>query len=86
MSLIEKDYAYPAGGLDVYFDVAKDEDYGKLCNRDPEQLEAGARIEVSDRKRQPGRLRLVEELSRANPSGAAPGATAGPAGTSNARP
>src|SRR5216684_9225664 len=37
--LIDKGYAYPAGG-DVYFDVTKDEDYGKLGNRDPEQLEA----------------------------------------------
>src|SRR4051794_14939341 len=37
--LIEKGYAYPAGG-DVYFDISKDDDYGKLCNRDPEQLEA----------------------------------------------
>src|SRR4051794_20597185 len=51
--LIETGFAYPAGG-DVYFDVAKDADYGKLCNRDPEQLEAGSRIEVSDRKRNPG--------------------------------
>src|SRR4051812_20838954 len=51
--LIEKGHAYAAGG-DVYFDVSKDEDYGKLCNRDPEQLQAGARIEVSDKKRNPG--------------------------------
>ena len=51
--LIDKGYAYAAGG-DVYFDVTKDADYGKLCNRDPEQLEAGSRIEVSDRKRNPG--------------------------------
>jgi len=51
--LIEKGYAYPAGG-DVYFDISKDEDYGKLCNRDPEQLEAGARVEVSEKKRNPG--------------------------------
>src|SRR5579872_4033484 len=55
--LIEKGFAYPAGG-DVYFDVSKDDDYGKLCNRDPEQLEAGARIEVSDRKRNPGDFAL----------------------------
>jgi cysteinyl-tRNA synthetase len=51
--LIDKGYAYAAGG-DVYFDVTKDPDYGKLCNRDPEQMEAGARVEVSDKKRNPG--------------------------------
>jgi cysteinyl-tRNA synthetase len=55
--LIEKGAAYPAGG-DVYFDITKDADYGKLCNRDPEQLESGARVEVSDRKRNPGDFAL----------------------------
>lgn len=55
--LIAKGYAYAAGG-DVYFDVSKDADYGKLCNRDPEQLEAGARIEVSGKKRNPGDFAL----------------------------
>jgi cysteinyl-tRNA synthetase len=55
--LIAKGYAYPASG-DVYFDVTRDPDYGKLCNRDPEQLEAGARIEVSERKRSPGDFAL----------------------------
>jgi cysteinyl-tRNA synthetase len=55
--LIDKGFAYPASG-DVYFDVAKDTDYGKLCHRDPEQLEAGARIEVSDKKRNPGDFAL----------------------------
>jgi cysteinyl-tRNA synthetase len=55
--LIAKGFAYPANG-DVYFDITQDTDYGKLCNRDPEQLEAGTRIEVSDRKRNPGDFAL----------------------------
>src|SRR6516162_3047143 len=55
--LIEQGYAYAAAG-DVYFDITRDPDYGKLCNRDPEQLEAGARIEVSERKRNPGDFAL----------------------------
>lgn len=55
--LIDKGFAYPAGG-DVYFDVTKDADYGKLCHRNPEQMEAGARIEVSDKKRNPGDFAL----------------------------
>lgn len=55
--LISKGYAYPAEG-DVYFDISKDKDYGKLCNRDPEQLEAGARLEVSNKKRNPGDFAL----------------------------
>lgn len=66
-SLIDKGFAYAAGG-DVYFDVAKDEDYGKLCNRDPEQLEAGARIEVSDRKRNPGDFALWKGAKPGEPS------------------
>src|SRR6516165_8701698 len=55
--LIDKGYAYAAAG-DVYFDITRDHDYGKLCNRDPEQLEAGSRIEVSEKKRNPGDFAL----------------------------
>jgi len=65
--LIDKGFAYPAGG-DVYFDVAKDSDYGKLCNRDPEQLEAGSRIEVSDRKRNPGDFALWKGAKPGEPA------------------
>jgi cysteinyl-tRNA synthetase len=64
--LIDKGFAYPAGG-DVYFDVTRDDDYGKLCNRDPEQLEAGARIEVSDRKRSPGDFALWKSAKPGEP-------------------
>jgi cysteinyl-tRNA synthetase len=69
--LIDKGYAYPAGG-DVYFDVTSDEDYGKLCNRDPEQMEAGARVEVSDRKRNPGDFALWKGAKPGEPSWESP--------------
>lgn len=64
--LIDQGNAYPADG-DVYFDISRDEDYGKLCNRDPEQLEAGARIEVSDRKRNPGDFALWKSAKPGEP-------------------
>lgn len=75
--LEEKGYAYQADG-DVYFDVAKDRDYGKLCNRDPEQMAAGARLEVNAKKRNPGDFALwkgakpdePKEVQFASPFGA----------------
>ncbi|MCI0462434.1 MAG: cysteine--tRNA ligase [Gemmataceae bacterium] len=70
-ALIEKGHAYPAGG-DVYFDVTRDPDYGKLCNRDPEQLEAGARIEVSEKKRNPGDFALWKGAKPGEPSWESP--------------
>jgi cysteinyl-tRNA synthetase len=69
--LIDKGFAYPAGG-DVYFDVSRDDDYGKLCNRDPEQLEAGARIEVSELKRNPGDFALWKAAKPGEPQWPSP--------------
>lgn len=69
--LIDKGFAYPSKG-DVYFEVGKDSDYGKLCNRDPEQLEAGTRIEVSDRKRNPGDFALWKGAKPGEPSWESP--------------
>jgi cysteinyl-tRNA synthetase len=65
--LITNGHAYASGG-DVYFDVTRDPDYGKLCNRDPEQLEAGARIEVSDKKRNPGDFTLWKGAKPGEPA------------------
>jgi cysteinyl-tRNA synthetase len=70
-TLIDKGYAYPSAG-DVYFDVTKDDDYGKLCNRDPEQLEAGSRIEVSEKKRNPGDFALWKGSKPGEPSWESP--------------
>ena len=82
--LIEKGHAYPAAG-DVYFDISTDPDYGKLCNRDPEQLEAGARIEVSEKKRNPGDFALWKGAKPGEPAWDSPWGRAAPDGTLNAR-
>jgi cysteinyl-tRNA synthetase len=50
--LVEKGFAYPAGG-DVYFRVQKDPHYGKLSGRRVEDMKAGARIEVGELKEDP---------------------------------
>lgn len=50
--LIEKGYAYQAED-DVYYDTRKFKEYGKLSKQNMEELEAGARIEVDERKKNP---------------------------------
>ena len=48
----ENGYAYEVDG-DVYFRVNKDTDYGKLSGRRLEDMQAGARIGVDERKEHP---------------------------------
>lgn len=50
--LVQKGYAYAVDG-DVYFRVQKDEDYGRLSGRKLEDMQAGSRIEVDERKEHP---------------------------------
>jgi len=50
--LIEKNVAYVLGN-DVYFDISKFEEYGKLSGRNIEDLLAGARVSVDVNKRNP---------------------------------
>jgi cysteinyl-tRNA synthetase len=47
--LLNKGLAYQVDG-DVYFDVAKYPEYGRLSKRRLEDLQAGARVEVDERK------------------------------------
>jgi cysteinyl-tRNA synthetase len=51
--IIENGYAYAAPNGDVYFSVRKLENYGKLSGKNPDDLRAGARIEVNDLKKDP---------------------------------
>jgi cysteinyl-tRNA synthetase len=48
----EAGYAYAANG-DVYFRVTRDDDYGKLSKRKLEDMQAGSRISVDERKEHP---------------------------------
>ncbi|AIY83275.1 cysteine--tRNA ligase [Clostridium baratii] len=50
--LIDKGYAYEVDG-DVYFSTKKFEGYGKLSGQNLEDLQAGARINVDERKKDP---------------------------------
>lgn len=50
--LIEKGHAYVLNG-DVYYSVASFRDYGKLSGRALEDLQAGARVEINEAKRDP---------------------------------
>ena len=51
--LIENNSAYIAQNGDVYFDVRRFRDYGKLSNCNLDELRAGARVEISENKRDP---------------------------------
>lgn len=51
-TLIDKGYAYEIDG-DVYYSTRKFDEYGKLSNQDIEELEAGARINIEEKKKDP---------------------------------
>jgi len=64
--LIQKGYAYQANG-DVYFNVMKFKDYGKLSGNKIEALEMGARIEVNPKKKNPADFALWKAQKEGEP-------------------
>jgi cysteinyl-tRNA synthetase len=56
-TLLEKGCAYEVNGS-VYFDVSKFEGYGKLSGRSVDEMQAGARVEVSPEKKAPADFAL----------------------------
>ena len=52
-TLIEKDFAYAADNGDVYYRVRKFADYGKLNNRQLDDMRAGSRVDVDIHKEDP---------------------------------
>ena len=65
--LIDKGYAYEAGG-DVYYRVEKKADYGKLSGRKLDDMRAGSRIEVDDRKENPMDFALWKAAKEGEPA------------------
>jgi cysteinyl-tRNA synthetase len=51
--LLDKGHAYVADNGDVYYSVASFPGYGRLSGKDPQDLRAGARVEVGEAKRDP---------------------------------
>lgn len=69
--LIEAGHAYAAEGH-VLFAVGTYADYGKLSRRDPDEMLAGARVDVAPYKRDPGDFVLWKPSSEDMPGWASP--------------
>lgn len=65
-TLIEKDHAYEMDG-DVYFAVESIQSYGQLSGRTLEDMQAGARVEVDERKRNPMDFALWKSIKPGEP-------------------
>ena len=66
-TLIQKGLAYQVAG-DVYFQVDKYPAYGRLSKRKLEDLQAGARVDVDERKRHPMDFALWKNAKPGEPS------------------
>ncbi len=65
--LIRKGYGYQIDG-DVFFEIGKFKDYGKLSQRKLEEMRIGSRVEVDERKRSPLDFALWKRSKEDEPS------------------
>ncbi|KAA6184728.1 cysteine--tRNA ligase [Thiohalocapsa marina] len=66
--LIDNGHAYVADNGDVYYAVASFPGYGKLSGKDPQDLRAGARVEVGEAKRDPLDFALWKAVKPGEPA------------------
>ncbi len=71
-TLIEKGHAYAVENGDVYFRVHSFKGYGKLSKKNLDDLEAGARVEISALKESPGDFALWKGVKPGEPSWESP--------------
>ncbi len=70
-TLVKKGLAYQVDG-DVYFEVAKYSAYGRLSKRRLDDMQAGARVDVDERKRHPMDFALWKSSKPGEPSWESP--------------
>jgi len=66
--LVEKSFAYAPGNGDVYYAVRKFAEYGRLSRRNLDDLQAGARVEPGESKRDPLDFALWKAAKPGEPS------------------
>ncbi len=71
-ALISNDHAYLAENSDVYYDVSSFPDYGQLSGKKPAELRAGARVEISEAKRDPLDFTLWKASKEGEPAWKSP--------------
>jgi len=64
-TLVDKDFAYVGKNGDVFFEIAKFKDYGKLSKKNVDDLDAGSRVKVDDNKKSFGDF-VLWKLSKEN--------------------
>ena len=71
-TLIDKGFAYAANNGDVYYRVTRFADYGKLTNKNVDELLVGARIEVDEVKEDPRDFVLWKAAKAGEPAWKSP--------------
>lgn len=69
--LVNKGFAYQMDG-DVYYSVNKFDDYGKLSGRTLEDMKAGARVDIDERKQHPMDFALWKSAKPGEPAWESP--------------
>ena len=71
-TLVARGYAYAPGNGDVYYAVRRFGDYGRLSRRNLDDLQAGARVEPGEAKRDPLDFALWKAAKPGEPSWSSP--------------
>jgi cysteinyl-tRNA synthetase len=71
-TLVDKGYAYLASNGDVFYDVSRFDDYGRLSGKNIQDLRVGARVQVNEAKDDPLDFALWKAVKPEEPSWGSP--------------